>query len=388
MNETISSIDGEVSCATPGGNALRGVPRGRHPSALRNATEGVPSRSRLRPVYFVLTLVLSLAGFARSLTAQPPNEWRRQSRRGASRPSSYSKNNSQIKSLLKPTVAPSAAATVRILGDDHAVALGTIVAADGLIATKASQLTGKLECQLADGRKLPATTVGEDEATDLALLRVDAKNLTPIVWAAAPAEPGSLVAATGPGEGPTMIGVISDVPQAMPGPNRRNMQHGWLGISLGRDGAEVQSVTPDSAGEKAGLKNGDQIKRLNGAEIRSADQLIETLSRMPPNKKVTLLVDRKDKQLELQATLGRSPGRLPYDNWGGGPFSDRRWGFATVIPHDLAIAPTDCGGPLVDIDGRCQGLNIARALRVTSYALPPRVVQDTIEKIRARAKTP
>ena len=55
-------------------------------------------------------------------------------------------------------------------------------------------------------------------------------------------------------------------------------------------------------------------------------------------------------------------------------FSDRRFGFPTVVPHDLAIAPNDCGGPLVDIDGRCLGVNIARALRVASYALPPGVV--------------
>ena len=70
---------------------------------------------------------------------------------------------------------------MRVFGDDRAVALGTVVAADGLIATKASQLTAKLECRLADGRKLPATIVGQDEATDLALLHVDAKDLTPIV---------------------------------------------------------------------------------------------------------------------------------------------------------------------------------------------------------------
>jgi serine protease Do len=198
------------------------------------------------------------------------------------------------------------------------------------------------------------------------------------------------VAATGPGDGPSLIGVISDVPQAMPGPTRRNVQHGWLGISVGPagEGPEVQGVSPDSAAEKAGLKNGDQIKRLDGAEIHSADDLIETLSKLPPNKKVTLVVGRKDQQLEMAATLGRSPGRLPQDNWGGGPFSDRRFGFAAVIPHDLAIAPTDCGGPLVDIDGRCLGVNIARALRVASYALPSSVVQETVEKIRARAKAP
>ena len=59
-----------------------------------------------------------------------------------------------------------------------------------------------------------------------------------------------------------------------------------------------------------------------------------------------------------------------------------------MIPHDLAIAPTDCGGPLVDIEGRCLGVNIARALRVASYALPPSAVQETVEKLRTRAKTP
>ena len=338
----------------------------------------------------IVALILLLGIFAQTLMAQPPDDVRRQTRRGLRRPSLYLKNNAQIRSLLAPTVAAAAAATVRVFGDDRPVALGTVVAADGLIVTKASQLTSKLECRLADGRKLPATVVGQDEASDLALLRVDAQNLTPIAWAAAPIAPGSLVAATGPGEGPTMIGVISDVPQAMPGPTRRNAQHGWLGISVApvAGGAEVEGVSPESAAAKAGLKHGDQIKRLDGAEIHSSDQLVDTLSRLPANRRITLVVGRKDQQLELEATLGRSPGRLPQDNWGGGPFSDRRWGFATVIPHDLAIAPTDCGGPLVDIDGHCPGVNIARALRVASYALPSSLVQETVEKILAHAKTP
>jgi len=342
----------------------------------------------------VSALILSLGVFAQSLAAQPPDGGWRQ-RRGPARPSSYLKNNDQIKSLLKPAVAAAAAATVRVFADNRPVALGTVVAADGLIVTKASQLTTKLECQLADGHRLPATVVGQDEATDLALLHVDATKLTPIVWAAAPAAPGSLVAATGLREGSSTIGVISigvisDVPQSIPTPNIFGQQHGWLGINLGpeSDRAEISGVSPDGAAEKAGLKNGDQIKRLDGQEIHSGDQLMEALRKLPPNKKVALTVDRKDKQLELEATLGRLPGRLPQDNWGGGPFSERRWGFASVIPHDLAIAPNDCGGPLVDLDGRCQGVNIARALRVTNYALPPRVVQETIEKIRARAKTP
>jgi serine protease Do len=183
-----------------------------------------------------------------------------------------------------------------------------------------------------------------------------------------------------------LIGVISDVPQAMPGPG----QHGWLGVSVesAGEGPAVTKVTRQSAAEKAGLQERDQIRRVDGEEVHSADQFIKKISAMPPKMKVTLVVARDDKQLELEATLSGPPERMPHDNWGGGPFSERRWGFATVIPHDLAIAPKDCGGPLVDIDGRCLGVNIARALRVTSYALPSNVVQETIEKLRAPAKSP
>jgi serine protease Do len=194
-----------------------------------------------------------------------------------------------------------------------------------------------------------------------------------------------MVAATMSGRDPLVIGVVSDVPQPMPGPSRESRPHGWLGITVAPvdEGAEISEITPGSAAEKAGLKNGDLIKRLDGETLQSSDQLIDKLSRMPPNKNVSLSVSRKDKDMELKVTLGRSPGRLPHDHWGGGPFSDRRWGFNKVIPNDLGISPTDCGGPLVDIDGHCVGVNIARALRVATYALPASVVQETVVKLKA-----
>jgi serine protease Do len=89
----------------------------------------------------------------------------------------------------------------------------------------------------------------------------------------------------------------------------------------------------------------------------------------------------------LKVTLSRAPGRLEQDHWGGGPFSDRRWGFAKVIPNDLGISPTECGGPLVDLDGHCVGVNIARALRVASYALPASVAKKTVERLRQQPVT-
>ena len=176
-----------------------------------------------------------------------------------------------MKALVKPAVAQAASATVRIFCDDRGVALGTIVAADGLVATKASQLSGKMECRLADGRKLPATLVGQDEATDLALLHIDANDLTPVTFSATAAAAGSIVVATGPSGDPLSVGVISDVARAMPGPGLRNSQHGWLGIGVGadQDRPAVDNITPGSAAEKAGLKTYTQVADTkDGKRIR------------------------------------------------------------------------------------------------------------------------
>jgi serine protease Do len=41
-----------------------------------------------------------------------------------------------------------------------------------------------------------------------------------------------------------------------------------------------------------------------------------------------------------------------------------------VLQHDLPLKPRDMGSPLLDLNGNCIGLNIARVDRVTTFALP------------------
>jgi S1-C subfamily serine protease len=53
-----------------------------------------------------------------------------------------------------------------------------------------------------------------------------------------------------------------------------------------------------------------------------------------------------------------------------GRLSVKRWGFERVLQHDTQLDPTDCGGPIVALDGGAIGINIARAARVASYAVP------------------
>lgn len=61
---------------------------------------------------------------------------------------------------------------------------GVIVSADGYIVTNHHVIADaeKLEVLLNDNSTYTATVIGSDEATDLALLKIDAKNLTPIVF--------------------------------------------------------------------------------------------------------------------------------------------------------------------------------------------------------------
>jgi serine protease Do len=63
-----------------------------------------------------------------------------------------------------------------------------------------------------------------------------------------------------------------------------------------------------------------------------------------------------------------------------GEFSPRRSGFPRILQHDILGSRSVTGGPLLDLDGRCIGMNIARADRAQSFAIP---VED-LKEIAAR----
>ena len=64
----------------------------------------------------------------------------------------------------------------------------------------------------------------------------------------------------------------------------------------------------------------------------------------------------------------------------GGELSDMRSGFPLALQHDCPIEPNACGGPLVNLDGEVVGINIARAGRIKSYALPSHVIEELLKQ--------
>lgn len=154
-----------------------------------------------------------------------------------------------VKNAFREIVSTPAHSTVRILCDGRRAALGMIVGADGLILTKASELTGNISCHLFDGRRFEAKIVGVSEADDLALLKVKADQLPVIRWSEAESPPvGSWLATPGLETVPLSIGVVSVAPRVV----ERRMPALGVVIEEGDQGPVVREVLPRSGAAKAG----------------------------------------------------------------------------------------------------------------------------------------
>ena len=238
------------------------------------------------------------------------------------------------------------------------------------------------------GKDLPAKIVGVAEDHDLAMLKVDAKGLTPVTWGdPAKAEVGQFLASAGTTDVPVAVGVLSVARRKIPA------HSGMIGVALGdaEGGAKILQVVPDSPAEKAGLKVDDVITKLNDKMVSSRDELVSAVHRFSPGQEVTLEVRRGDKHMDVKATLASAVGaatRAETMNRMGGPLSGRSANFPAVLQHDTVLTPTQCGGPVVTLDGKAIGVNIARAGRVESYALPADVIQSLLPNLKSGKLAP
>ena len=57
--------------------------------------------------------------------------------------------------------------------------------------------------------------------------------------------------------------------------------------------------------------------------------------------------------------------------------------FPAVFQHDAILRAADCGGPVVDLDGRAIGLNISRPSRAATYAIPADVIVGLLDEMKA-----
>jgi serine protease Do len=270
-------------------------------------------------------------------------------------------------------------------------ASGFIISPDGYILTNNHVVADvdKITVIFKDGRKLDAKVIGADDKSEVALIKVDAKDL-PVIelgdsdelevgeWVIAVGNPFGLAetvtvgvvsakgrqtgitdggyedfiqtdAAINPGNsgGPLLdldgkaIGINTAIISQSGGymgiglaipinmaraikdqflANNGKIERSYIGIAMNREGltpelAEsfgldknvgvlVADVEPDSPADKAGLKQGDIVLKLNGKDVRSNEFFRNTVSLMPPGTKIDLTIFRDGKEKEVTVEVG------------------------------------------------------------------------------------
>jgi serine protease Do len=282
---------------------------------------------------------------------------------------------------------------VEVNVNEDTVALGAVVDANGLVLTKASELkSGKLTCWLATGKEVEAQLLAFDDEDDVALVRVKAKGLKPIQWATNQIVEGQWAITPGLAETPQAVGIISTLP------HRIRPQRAYIGVVFRDDNTAkptVRMLMPGFGAEEAGVKPGDIVLAVDGATVTNRAQVIEILKEFRDGQTVQMRFQREEQEFNASIKLTAPKPGQRYDNYAderenrlSGDVSLRSEGFEQAIEHDTVLEPWQCGGPLVNLDGKAIGLNIARASRVATYALPASLAREILAKLKSKAEHP
>ncbi len=322
----------------------------------------------------------------------------------------HRRDSNAMMQLVQPIAGELKGSVVEIISSGRPVALGTVVnretasieepvpaatteetdLQDVYVLTKRSELSGDpIRIRLADGQLLPARVAAVRRASDLALLVVQAdaetvnQSLRPVHFNSVVPLIGSFLVSPDRTGRVIGIGVVGAAP-------RKVGHQGRLGIALQRieeAGARVRSIIPHSGADDAGLEKGDRIIAIDGHIQSNVDIVVSTLNSMFPGEVVRLTIERDGSTVDIPAQLSEFAVMQESENDArvNGARNVRLSGFERALQHDTVLNPEQCGGPVLDTEGHVIGINIARAGRVVSYALPASLVTAEVSSMIAEA---
>jgi len=264
-------------------------------------------------------------------------------------------------------------------GGRRPASFGTVVGDGTRVVTKWSEIArGRGFVQVVDSagveRSAKLTGVYEDE--DLAVLTIDGNPLTPVQWATeAPALGRFLIAASPDGQA-AGFGVVSVRER-----NLKETDQAFLGISAdplhSGPGAKIGEIDERSAAAAAGVRAGDVILAIDNRVLSGLRELRSVLTGKSPGDSVELKLSRNGQERSVKVKLASRPDlpqftnpRLRQMEQMGGAISLVRQAFPKAIQTDMQIQPNQCGGPVVDLNGRVVGVLAARADRTRSFIIP------------------
>ncbi|HEX5790838.1 MAG TPA: PDZ domain-containing protein [Luteolibacter sp.] len=274
------------------------------------------------------------------------------------------------------------------------VVYGVVVSAEGHILTKASEFAPlKSPTVTVDRLKFEQVRLlATDPEWDVSLIKVDAQDLVPVSYADSSNLPlGSWVTANGVSsltKRRLLMGVISARPHEI-----KPAGGLALGVTLkqeekGKKRFVVGELNPKGGAAAAGIAQGDILLHVDDKPLTQIEELAKQLESKRAGQRVAVTIERQGKpqtfQVELIPKHQINPPPDRNDQMSG-DFSERRSGFPRIVQHSILGNSTVVGGPLINLEGKCIGMNIARANRAESFAIPVEEMKEITARLMEQA---
>jgi serine protease Do len=310
--------------------------------------------------------------------------------------SDYRTTGNAVVAAFEPQRAVLQKSSAVMLDGRKEIAYGIVISEDGHILTKASEIEAvkTLGVTVDTVRYKDVRVVATDPKWDVALVKIDAAGLVPVVYAPTSDIPqGSWLVGNGASSRSTRRAlpcVVSAKSREIPTGGTGPLAGVALGVGLVEkaEQLEISDVAEKGGAKQAGLEKGDVILAIDGKKVSKKEDIAGILKDQSSGSSVKVTIRRgtEEKTLEVKL-LARSEMMDPQINRNdqmSGDVSKRRTGFPRVIQTDLLANSASVGGPLIDLDGRCVGMNIARANRSESFAIPVEELKKLVADLLAR----
>lgn len=284
----------------------------------------------------------------------------------------FEKENDRVLQELTPAVQTAMPATFEVIADGYWVSMGCVITADGYALTKASELDGmdEVQCRFGKNNSVDAKVVKKDSANDIALLKLTSGDYPFVSFSGQDPQVGTILVTPGVRDTVMAVGTCSVTSR-----NITDRGQAVLGVvpTETNGGILVQQV--EAAAKRAGIKDGDVITKLSGVAVSAVPQFVNLIRKYREGDEIEVTTKRGQQELVFNVRLGGRRGRIRMAprfeamNLLGSINSKRNDSFPWVMQHDTPLMPEQCGGPLVDLNGKVTGLNIARGGRIMSYAI-------------------
>lgn len=274
------------------------------------------------------------------------------------------------------------------------VIFGTVIGDGTKVLTKWSEIAmarGTIQVVGGDGTTAKATVLGVYQEDDLALLQLEGARYRAIEFTDRDApKVGHFLIAASPDDTPASVGVVAVEARSL-----RVNDQAFLGVRIDTkhsgNGVKILDVEEASAAEQAGLKGNDVILSIGERAVRNLIEMQTALAGLRPGDRVAIRVLRKGAESTVEAELKQKSAdfpRIPNDRlrqmermgYKEVPLSLVGDGFPGVIQTDMRVGRAQCGGPVVDLDGKLVGIAIARADRTRSFVIPVKHIIDLLAK--------